>query len=316
MRPSLIVTLLTGLVLAAPSVASTPSSAVDVELLFPDGRLECKASGNIDIQPRHGRITGICDDGREIACTAAPWDWTYDPAQRLLLAACERNPDAGFIIEVNPATQQGTLGGSVTWQIRVRNTGPGALQAIAVTTTPTTSGCNRNFASLNAGSTITYTCALLNITGTTTVQFAGAATRAGAPATTSASAVVNVAATPPPPGRIVSVEICRTPEHQVVGAGQAATWEIKVRNNGDLPFSSVQVVDDIPSNCGRTIGQLLPGAQFTYNCSRLGGGPYVATLSATGTEAEQGFRITAAIDTVVQLDPIFRGRFGSPPTGH
>lgn len=316
MRLSLIAPLLTGMLLTCSANARGSESAVDIELVFPDGLLECKASGVLEIQPRYGRILGACDDGREIACTAAPWDWTYDPAQRLLLAACERNPDAGFVIEVNPATQQGTVGGSVTWQIRVRNTGPGALQAIAVTTTPTTSGCNRNFASLNAGSTITYTCALLNIAGTTTVQFAGAATRAGAPATTSASAVVNVAASPPPPGRIVSVEICRTPEHQVVGAGQPATWEIKVRNNGDLPFSSVQVVDDIPSNCGRTIGQLLPGAQFTYNCSRLGGGPYVATLSATGTEAEQGFRITAAIDTVVQLDPIFRGRFGSPPTGH
>lgn len=310
--------LLSLLTLVSLNVTVAIPSKVDVDVWLDDERIQCTVEGRIVVDPRTRELNTTCDDGREIVCTVAPWNWVYDQPNRHFQAVCNQLADAGFTIEVNPATQAASPSGSATWQVRVRNTGPGPLQSIQIVTSPATSGCNRAFSNLNAGGLITYSCGLFNITSTTTVEFSGSATRAGAPATTLTTATVQVGSQPPT-GTNFSYEVCRTPTDQIASPTNQANWQVTLRNLGDLPIRSVHFVDSVASTCSRQIGAVAVGAEYTFNCSSTTPGDYSATLSAIATEAAQGFITTALITANVREirpDPIFRGTFGVPPNGH
>lgn len=262
--------------------AAQTGTPVDLDLMVDGMAVRCTSSAPLALSALTGRLTASCDDGRTVDCHVAPWDWVLEPEAMRLTAICDQVAGEGLEITVTPTAQTVDPGGTALWQVKLKNNGPGGITSITVNTTPSTAGCARSFSSLAAGSQLSYSCALYNVAGNTSVQFVSTALRNGSPV--NASTVVTVSTgsggTPPGPGNTPYIRLdgCLT---QVASTGQA-TWEVSITNAGAQPVQNVTVTDTQPSNCNRVLGTLAPGATQTFQCSATGAGPHNGMLKITG----------------------------------
>ena len=165
-------------------------------------------------------------------------------------------------IAKGPANQQVVGGGTATFTITVTNAGPQDLTGVVVTD-PGAPGCDNTIGALAAGASTTYTCTLAGVTADfTNTATVTADDEVGNTVTDSDSANVDVIGP--------AITIAKTPDNQMVLAGDDATFAITVTNSGDVALTDVSVTDALVPDCDATFAALAAGAVQTYTCSVAG----------------------------------------------
>ena len=157
----------------------------------------------------------------------------------------------------NRETHAVVSGSTVTWRIRVTNTGTQNLTNVAVSDQLAAS-CNRSIGNLAAGAApVEYTCTSLDVT-TGFTNVATVTTGQGVDDTDDASVTV----------LRPDISITKSPKNQEVAYGGTATWTIVVKNTGEVPLTGVVVTDEKAPDCAFTIGNLAVGAEAkNENCT-------------------------------------------------
>lgn len=187
-------------------------------------------------------------------------------------------------ITKTPDIQQVASGGTAAFSITVENVSDETSFDNVSVSDPLAPDCNRSsstFGTMGPGDSETYTCTKSAVT----VSFTNVATVTADEAdllfgkvlagdfSDSDSAEVEVLG--------ASVQILKSPASQSVVSGGTATFQITVRNTGDLDLTSVSVSDPQAPNCDRAaafFGTLAPSAARTYSCTKTG-----VTASFTNT---------------------------------
>lgn len=261
-------------------VHASTGDPVMLDLLVDGVPVNCQSGSEVRIHGLTGNLVATCDDGTPVNCLVAPWDWVLEQQPLRLSAMCQTKSGSGFEIQVTPTTQNVAVGSSAQWQVRVKNLGPGPLSSVQITTTPATAGCNRTFSNINAGAQISYGCALYNVTGNTSVHFAGTAMRSGSPVNTAANATVTTdGGGPGPSGAFIQLSGCATLASSSPGL---TAWDVSISNIGSQTLTNVTVTDTQASNCSRVVGTIASGATVTFQCSSTSPGPHTGELKVTG----------------------------------
>ena len=164
----------------------------------------------------------------------------------------------------SPDSQTIVSGQTATFTIQVINDGDVALTNVVVTDA-LAPGCARTKADIAglasmpaapaAGSTITYSCTLANVTSSfTNVAMATGTPPLGPDVSSQDSAGVTVVQ----PVTHPAIAIVKNPNSQTVTKGGTATFTITVSNPGDVTLTNVVVTDVLSPNCNRTVGTLTP----------------------------------------------------------
>src|SRR5262249_22694417 len=125
-------------------------------------------------------------------------------------------------------------------------------------------GCAKaDLGALAPGESTEYDCALANVKD----DFTNSATATGKPPVGD-----NVTATDTAPVDVIhpAITIDKSPDSQTIQSPGTATWNITVKNTGDVTLTNVVVTDAQAPNCSKTVGTLAPGQSSTYTCT-LGG---------------------------------------------
>jgi uncharacterized repeat protein (TIGR01451 family) len=173
-----------------------------------------------------------------------------------------------------PDQQTIVSGQTASFTIQVINDGDSTLTNVVVTDA-LAPGCARTSADIPglasmpaapaAGSTITYTCTLANVTA----SFTNTAVATGKPEVgPDVSSQDTAAVTVVPPVTHPAISIVKDPNSQTVNNGGTATFTITVLNTGDTTLTDVAVTDARSPNCNKTIGTLAPGQSVSYKCTR------------------------------------------------
>jgi uncharacterized repeat protein (TIGR01451 family) len=162
-------------------------------------------------------------------------------------------------IDKQPAVQTVISGSTVTFTIAVTNTGDVPLTNVAVSDV-LTPDCVASLGVLDAGASVSYTCALAGITGdlTNTAMVSGMSPIASE-VTDTASAFVDVISP--------AIAVDKGPAVQEVISGSTVTFTIAVTNTGDALLSGVVVSDALAPSCGASPGSLAVGASAIYQCT-------------------------------------------------
>ncbi|MCK2236430.1 MULTISPECIES: CARDB domain-containing protein [unclassified Crossiella] len=182
----------------------------------------------------------------------------------------------GVELDKSAAPETVRAGDTVTFTIRVRNTGDTGLTAVTVSD-QAVPGCARTIDQLAAGETQTYTCTwtagqddLVNtaaVTGTPPV---------GPPVTDTDDATVDVIHP--------ALDVTKTADKKTVREGDRITFTVTVRNTGDVPLTNVVISDPAAPDCGRTITQLAVGAAQQITCTITApAADFANTATGTGT---------------------------------
>jgi uncharacterized repeat protein (TIGR01451 family) len=170
-------------------------------------------------------------------------------------------------------------GQTVTFTIRVENTGDSDLTDVTVTD-PVAPNCDRTkndipaLALMEPGDVVTYTCTMQAPAEDTT----NTATASGKPETGP-----NVTDSDDEPVNVISpqIDIEKTVEDDTLSVGDTAEFHIVVTNTGDVPLTNIVVTDALAPDCARTAAQTLaliqtkygvanvalqPGQSFEYDC--------------------------------------------------
>ena len=186
--------------------------------------------------------------------------------------------DPGLAISKTPNLQTLLSGETATFDITVTNTGDVDLPNVSVSD-PQAPDCDNSIGLLTAGSSLTYTCTLLNVTA----DFTNTATVTsdnplGGTITVSDTADVDVVF----PG----VEIQKTPDpEQVVVIGDLATFTIAVTNTGDQDLTGLMVSDPLVPACDSGPFDLLVGGNYQLHCTITVTGDFTNIASVAGTDA-------------------------------
>jgi len=211
-------------------------------------------------------------------------------------------------IEKSPDGQSVTSGGTVSFTIKVTNTGDVDLANVAVSD-PLTGSCANTIGALLQGASTTYTCT----TDALTASFTNLATATGTPpvgpdVTASDTAPVTVTTPPPPPvapKTNPAISVTKLPATQTVTTGLTVTFTIAVTNSGDVTLTDVNVTDALSPGCARTkadlpaLASMAPGATVTYQCtSPAVTASFTNVAIATGTPPS-GPNVTASASAAV-----------------
>ena len=169
--------------------------------------------------------------------------YTFTPGLQI-----EKSPEAQFVIS----------GDTVTFTIRVTNTGTYTLTNVVVTD-PLASNCSAALGALGPGAGVSYLCAVANVTA----DFDNVATVTGQPPLGPPlqhrdTAHVDVIRP--------SIAIAKLPDVQVVPVGGVANFSIVVTNTGDITLTNVSVTDPLAAGCAKYIGVLSPGQVTSFSC--------------------------------------------------
>ena len=242
-------------------------------------------------------------------------------------------------ITKNPKAQAIATGSTATFTIVVTNTGNVTLTNVNVTDAlapncAQTSASIPALASMAANASVTYTCALANVTA----GFTNLATATGTPpsgpnvtATDTAPVTVTAPFTPPkalpaskkkvapkkaapltPPSK-PRIAIVKSPKSQTLttkivttASGSSATYgnaqfTIKVTNVGNVTLTAVKVADALSPECNRSLGTLTPGASRTYSCTRKAVKRNFTNIAVASGKPPKGARVTATDHAVVKV---------------
>jgi uncharacterized repeat protein (TIGR01451 family) len=201
-----------------------------------------------------------------------------------------------------PKSQTITPGSTANFTITVTNTGNVTLTDVNVSDA-LSPACNQTgatipaLASLAPYASVTYNCALANVTA----SFTNSATATGTPPsgpdvtkTDAAQVVVTVPFVPPPPVPThPSISIAKDPKTQSIGVGGTATFTITVTNNGDVTLTDVRVVDPHSTDCNKSVGQLVAGKSVAYTCTRADVPKDFVNVAVASGKPPTGPRVTA-----------------------
>ena len=174
----------------------------------------------------------------------------------------------------SPDSQTVVSGQTATFTIQVINDGDVTLTNVVVSDA-LAPGCARTKADIPglasmppvpaAGSTITYSCTLANVTS----SFTNVATATGTPPLgPDVSSQDTAGVTVVQPVTHPAISIVKDPNSQTVTSGGTATFTITVLNTGDVTLTDVAVTDQKSPNCNRAIGTLAPGQSVSYKCTK------------------------------------------------
>src|SRR5687768_2130615 len=150
-----------------------------------------------------------------------------------------------IIIAKTPDNQQVVSGSTVTFTIRVTNTGDITLTNVTVSD-PQAPACATTLGTLAPNASTSYTCTLSNVT----VDFTNVATVTGTP-----PVGPNVTYTHPVDVAlpIPAIIIAKTPDNQQVVSGSTVTFTIRVTNTGNVSLTNVTVSDPVAPACVNTL---------------------------------------------------------------
>ncbi|WP_370948000.1 hypothetical protein AB5J62_10500 [Amycolatopsis sp. cg5] len=268
-----------------------------------------------DAFPACAKVIGNLNGGQSTTytCTAtAPADDFTNTAKVTGTSALNEPLDGSSSVTVDvvhPAigiTKKADKGGyrtgeTVTFTVTVTNTGDVPLSSVAVAD-PKTPSCARTLATLDAGKSSTFTC-------TTQAPVPDGVNTASVSGTDALGKRVDASADAPVPVIAPAITIEKSAGPEVIHAGDAVTWTIKVTNTGDTPLQDIKVTDDKTTACSRAVTNLLPGGSESYTCTAnpsqttkntatvtandfFGGDPVTATDSATVTVLSPALSIT------------------------
>ncbi|MCP3996903.1 MAG: DUF11 domain-containing protein, partial [bacterium] len=180
-------------------------------------------------------------------------------------------------IDKTPDSQQARDGDTVTFDIRVENTGDVVLTDVTVSDA-VAPNCDAVFASMAPGAVETYSCSMtagaVDFTNTASVT---GDDPIGNPVADEDSADVDVINP--------AVTIDKTPDSQQARPGDTVTFDITVSNTGDVELTGVTVTDVLAPSCDNVIGALAAGASTSYSCTMTAGAvDFTNTADVTGDD--------------------------------
>ena len=180
-----------------------------------------------------------------------------------------------------PASQTVRLGDTVTFTIRVTNTGDSALTGVTISDA-LAPDCTRAIGTLAPLQNSHYTCRGSAVT----TSFTNVVTATGKPPTgadVTASATARVQMISP------AIRISKEPDAQTVRAGDPVTFTIVVTNAGDVALADVSVSDVAAPTCARSIGPLAVAGSSRYTCTAQNViTSFTNVATATGSTAPGG----------------------------
>ena len=210
-------------------------------------------------------------------------------------------------IDKSPDGQSVTSGSTVTFTIKVTNTGDVDLSNVTVSD-PLTPSCDKVIGTLLQGASTSYTCT----TGALSASFTNIASVTGHPpvgpdvtASDNAPVTVTTPAAPPVVVTHPAISITKSPPTQTVTTGLTVTFTIVVTNTGDVTLTNVTVTDALSPGCARTktdipaLASMAPGATVTYQCTSAAvTASFTNVAIATGTPPS-GPNVTASASAAV-----------------
>lgn len=200
-------------------------------------------------------------------------------------------------IEKTTSTPSISVGGTAIFEITVKNEGDVPLSNIVVTDNDAPN-CDKTFSTLGIDDEETYTCSLGNVTsGFTNIAEVTAEDAYGNEVDDSDSAVVFV--------NQPSIDIVKTAVTEVIDAGQAAIFEITVRNTGNTALYNVIVSDQLAPVCeNNNIGTLAVSEVISYQCTVTGlTNNFTNTATVTAQDGLGTNRSDSSSDTVSVRNP-------------
>jgi uncharacterized repeat protein (TIGR01451 family) len=254
---------------------------VFAELLSGEHRsYTCAVTGVTEDFVNTATVTGTTPEGGEVTHSDTASVDVIDPDIQIA-----KTPDQQMVVR----------GSSASFNIDVSNTGDVALTNVTVSDAEAPN-CNRTFAELLSGAHQSYSCAVAGVTEdfVNTATVTGTAP-VGGEVTHSDTASVDVVD--------LGIQIAKTPDQQVVVRGSSASFNIDVRNSGDVTLTNVTVSDVQAPNCNRAFAQLLSGAHRSYACAvaNVTDG-FINSATVTGTAQHTGQNVTDADAAKVRLD--------------
>ncbi|WHT19325.1 hypothetical protein N8J89_40635 [Crossiella sp. CA-258035] len=167
------------------------------------------------------------------------------------------------------------VGDTVTFTIKVSNTGDTELTQVAVTD-PAVPACARTFERLAAGASETYTCTMTATDDLTNTVAVTGKPPVGPPVTGTDDATVDVVHP--------AIEVGKSADKQTVRAGDEVRFTVTVKNTGDVPLTNVVISDPAAPGCAATVARLEVGAAHTVSCTVTApADDFVNTATGTGT---------------------------------
>ncbi|UQX86903.1 DUF11 domain-containing protein [Jatrophihabitans telluris] len=191
-------------------------------------------------------------------------------------------------------------GDTVTFTIRVTNTGDTALSQVSVSD-PTTASCANVLPAptkLAAGASFDYTC-------TATAPLAGDANTATVNATDALGRTVSASATVAVPVIHPGIELTKTATSGTLAhVGDTITWQVAVHNTGDVALHNVIVSDATAPGCAVLLVDLAPGATADpIACTSIAGADVTNTATVSGTDPLGGTVSGSGSATVDVITP-------------
>jgi len=200
------------------------------------------------------------------------------------------NPDPN-----SPDGQTILTGGTAEFTITVTNTGNLTLNNVIVSD-PNAPLCDRVIVSMAPDEIVTYNCSLENVmAGFINMAIVSGEPEGGGPEVMDDDPTSIIVLAP-------DISIMKSPsmgmmDTQTVPVGGTASFDIIVMNTGNVVLNNVEVADPLAPGCNMTIGQLLPGEEFTYTCTDSDfTGSYTNIASVSGEPDGGG-------DDVTEMDP-------------
>ena len=211
-----------------------------------------------------------------------------------------------------PTTQQVRHSGTVTFSIRITNTGDVTLSNVSVTDGQAPD-CGRSLGTLTSGAGTGYICSRNGVTA----DFTNTAVVTGTPPVGADVSAVD-AATVDLIGP--AIQIAKTPHAQLVRRSGTVTFSIAVTNTGDVTLNGVTVSDVQALDCAHSLGTLAPGAHASYACARAnvlvdftnvasatGGPPVGAKVTADDHAAVEVINPSMKIDIAPDSQQVRKG---------
>jgi uncharacterized repeat protein (TIGR01451 family) len=163
-------------------------------------------------------------------------------------------------LEKLPDSQTVVSGDTVTFTIRVTNTGQLTLTGVTVGDVLATD-CITTIGQLTPAASTSYQCVETGVTADfTNVAVVTGTSPGGTVVTDTDSADVFVIGP--------DITLVKLPDNQTILSGETVTFTIQVTNTGDVTLTGVTVGDMLVPNCVRTIGVLTPTVGTSYECTR------------------------------------------------
>ena len=196
-------------------------------------------------------------------------------------------------IQKTPDLQTVVAGSTVTFEIRIENTGDLLLNNVLVSD-PLAPNCDADLSTLAPGGVETYECTLADVSADfTNIASVSGESAAGQIVTDEDAADVDVIGP--------AIEIEKTPDMQTVRITTDVTFTIIVTNTGDVTLENVTVTDAMAPQCDTNLGTMVSGATQTYSCVMPNATADFTNVASVTGEPPTGPNVTDSDDADVNV---------------